>query len=192
MTAISSPSEYDEEQWRAVRRWLEGDEQGKKILATLVSDPQVGAVALKRRIRDTPQGETNTFTDTQIEKFVTLAHADRVYLGDRTVNVDQSYHVVDLDPNPIHRARAFPRFLMIAGTLVCLGGFGYALYGMYVTITTWNALSNTLRANPGQMPTDVGFSPEIFIAFGVFFGGLALIVIGNLFRPKERRPPSHR
>jgi len=189
---MSTPSEYDEEQWRAVRRWLEGDEQGKKILATLVSDPQVGAVALKRRIRDTPQGETNTFTDTQIEKFVTLAHADRVYLGDRTVNVDQSYHVVDLDPNPIHRARAFPRFLMIAGTLVCLGGFGYALYGMYVTITTWNALSNTLRANPGQMPTDVGFSPEIFIAFGVFFGGLVLIVIGNLFRPKERRPPSHR
>jgi hypothetical protein len=192
MSAMSRPTEYDEEQWRAVRSWLEGDEQGKKILATLVSDPQVGAVALKRRMRDTAQGATNTFTDTQIEKFVTLAHADRVYLGDQTVNVDQSYHVVDLDPNPIHRARAFPRFLMISGTLICMGGVALALYGMYVTVTSWNAMADTLRANPGQMPTNIGLAPESFIGFGVFFGGLALIVIGNLFRPKERRPAAGR
>jgi hypothetical protein len=185
---MNSPTESDDERWRAVKSWLNADEQGRRILAELVSNPQVGAVALRRRMRDSSAGVTNTFTDTDIEKFVTLAHADHVYLGDQTINVDQSYNV-DLDLNPMNRLRGFPRFLMIAGTLVALGGFSYILYGMYLTFTNFVGFANL---PPGQMPSGMGFAPEIFIGFGVFFGGIVLVILANLFRTKDRRPRPNR
>jgi hypothetical protein len=176
------PTDQDEERWRQVRSWLMSDAAGQQILAALNEDPQAGAIALKRRMRASPApGVTNQVTDSEIQKFVSLAHADRVY-------VEGDEYNLDLDLNPIHRARGFPRFLMVLGMLTSLTGFAILLYGGYLFYVSTSTLSDLSTLQPGEMPPTPGFPPELFVGFAVFFGGMVLTAIGSIFRPKDRTP----
>jgi len=187
---MSEITDVDEAQWRTVRAWLANDPKGQKILGAFATDPGAGSVALRRLLRERgAPGVTNQISDSDIEKFVTLAHADQVYFGDHTVNVDRSYHYTTLDLDPVANSSGFPRFLIIFGTLVSLAGFAVALIGMF---TFFQSTSSAFSQGPQVTPPSIGFPPTLFIGFGIFFVGLVITIVGVLFRKSKAPPPVRR
>lgn len=170
-------TDVDEAQWARVRAWLANDPEGRRVLGAFADNPAAGSVALRRLLRNRP-AINNQISDAQIEKFVNLAHADQINLGDQTIN----YMTLDVDP--IVNSGGFPRFLMIAGTLVCLAGFGVLLIGIFTFFQNTAAMfGQGAQAGP---PTGFGFPPQVFVGFGIFFVGLAITVVGALFRKPKR------
>jgi len=173
---MSTNTDRDESQWRAVRYSLAQDPEGRKILSALDSDPEAGDGGVPA-IR-------NELSNAEIQKLVNFARADHVYVGDRNTYLDHSRHYLDLELNPMARARPFPRFLMVTGTLVFLGGFATSLYGMFQLFQQANG---SFGSSPGLAPPIAGFPSELFVGFGICFAGAALSILGNLFKPKESR-----
>jgi len=116
------------------------------------------------------------------------------YVAGHDLTVDQSRHVdrsqyhLEVDQlAPIRNATGIPKAIMVVGVLVTLVGFGICVSAMYefFTALTSGGISNDPSAP--QPPPVVAEAFQRFITgFVVGFAGSVLIVVGGIFRPRNR------
>jgi len=113
-------------------------------------------------------------------------HVGRDNLGTITnwrgdVLVDQR---TEIELDPIRNASGLPKVAMVTGVLVALVGFAIVLVGMYEWFNMVVGLMGT--SSPGPPPEMGPIVQRWFLGFGVFFGGIVLLIIGFLLRPRSR------
>ena len=102
-------------------------------------------------------------------------------LAGRDINIDESRLNLELDP--IRSAKGIPKLIMVLGMLVAFAGLAVFFFGVAQGILTTGATSGT-PAGPG--PEEQAIVQRTLIGFGIAFVGIALVAIGNIFRPKDR------
>ncbi len=193
---MSEQYDQDAAAWRSLRDWLARDDQGRRILHALATDPEAGALALKERLAGTPAPTqvTNNLRDFEVGKFATFARADRVVMGDQYYYSDHSRHL-EFDPlAPARSATGIARILMVGGILTFLIGVALTAYNSYVYYNNYQITSREWFNNFLTNPTPTNVAPptltipgEIIATVAIAFLGVVLFVVGGIMRPRGRR-----